>query len=216
MLSPILYLNDDERHLLYEHVSLVSMVALAKTCKELCRDISIPGCKTKQLLKDVQDGRLLNKRDFCWKQTGTSIATHERDGTECFAVGYGWNVSISGKLEMKSGYVTPMVSANAFDDKWLPQLETFSKVSPQLLRGMTLTQVSMSRYGGGYKIDDVWYRQIIPLKVVFESCANVRFTAKGGICMHPDAMQDAYKGGKMRFDNFRTHINWDEFAFQMI
>lgn len=210
-------LKDDEMALIYSRLSLLSIVAMVQTCKVFKMQIYLPEFKAKHLLKVLTRARILNSGLFI-KDTESSFETTTQ-GFSCMAVGYA-HIQISGQLHTSTGYrsevyVSPKIAANAFQDDWLPQLQQMQDKCSLLLRNMALVEVKMSEYNGAMGNGVVWYRQFVPLKVVYQSDTGVTFIAKGDIYTPPSSViGDAFEKDEKTFKDLHTHINWSDFRME--
>jgi hypothetical protein len=211
----LLSLSQDMLDAICSHSKLKPLVALSQTCKSLKRSIHIVPFKTKQLLEDLSDVYLMANKFV--KDGELDIKTVQEEDSSCYAIGYSPQIFVSGTLRHESrGYVEPRVHVTSFEDDWFPLLEDLKQASPLLLGGLQAEAIEFFKYGGarGYSGGPM-FRQIIPLRVVFRSDANVKLTAKGDLVMSPEGViMEAVEDGSMKFTDHRTHVNWADIHMQ--
>ena len=113
-------------------------------------------------------------------------------------------------------HVSPKVSANAFQDDWLPQLEKMQEKCPLLLKNMALKEVKMSENTGAARSagSDVWYRQMISFSVVYQNDTGVTFFAEADIMTPLRVIQEAFEKDEKTFKDLDTKVTWTKFRME--
>ena len=205
----LLRLGQDVLDVIYSHSKLQSIVALYQTCKSFKYSICIVMFKANQLIEDLSDVFLM-ANEFV-KYGDDCIKTATLAGSCCSVVGYSRDIYVCGTLRHEAGgYIEPRVPVTSFRDDWFPLLEVLEQASPLLLGGLQAESVEFSKYPGAYGYNGgPMFRQIIRIRVVFRSDANVKLTVCGDLVMVPKGLiKRAFEDGSMEFTGHRTHVNW--------